>query len=205
MGMTTTSTHPLSGAPAAETEVGHRAASRITISGNRGVKVVRAVTVRQSAAELYAFWKNVSNLALVIRHPVTITREDDLTSRWSVTTPGNHQAEWRAQIINDHPNQMLAWRTLEGADIANAGTVRFEKAPGDEGTEVILTVEYDPPGGKLGALFAKITGKEAGQQIGDTLRRFKALIETGEIPSIEGQSVGEPQQSKREKKEDETS
>ncbi len=167
--------------------------AKISVPGNRGVKVVYAVTIRKPAAELFAFWRNLENLTQVIKHPVSITRTSDTESHWSVTAPGNRRVEWDAVIFNEHPNELIAWRSRDGAEIRNAGSVRFEPAPGDEGTEVTVQLEYEPPGGKLAALVSKVTGEEAGQQVKETLRRFKALMEAGEIPTIEGQSVGQPQ------------
>jgi uncharacterized membrane protein len=170
--------------------------AKIAVPGNRGVKVVWAVTIRKPAAELYAFWRNLENLMAVIKHPVAITRRSETESHWMVTAPGNRQVEWDAVVINDHPNELIAWRSHDGADIRNAGSVRFQPAPGDEGTEVTVQLEYEPPGGKLAALVSKITGEEAGQQVREALRRFKALMEAGEIPTTEGQPVGQPQGKK---------
>jgi uncharacterized membrane protein len=173
------------------------APSKIVVPGNSGVKVTSAVTIRQPAATLYAFWREIDNLAKVIKHPVTIVATSDIQSHWSVSAPpGDRRVEWDAVIINDDKDRLIAWRSLDGAEINNAGTVRFEPAPGDEGTEVTVTLEYQPPGGKLGALLAKLSGDEAGQQVDEALRRFKALMEAGEIPTTEGQSVGEPQRKK---------
>lgn len=174
--------------------------SRISVPDNRGTKVVRAVTVRRPADELYAFWRRIENLARVIRHPVTITPLSDAESHWSVTAPGDARVEWDSLIINDEPGRLIAWRSKEGADIPNAGSVRFEPAPGDEGTEVTVALEYDAPGGRLSGFFAKLTGKEPAQQIADTLRRFKALMEVGEIPTTEGQPAGQPPRRQRKEK-----
>lgn len=173
---------------------------KIAVAGNRGVKVVRACTIRRPAAELYRFWRSLENLTVIIKHPVRITRLSDTESHWEVTAPGGGNVEWDAVVINDEPDRLIAWRSRAGAEIANAGTVRFEAAPGDEGTEVRVQLEYDPPGGRLAALIAKVTGEEPAQQVAEALRRFKALMEAGEIPTIEGQSVGEPQRSKQQKK-----
>ncbi len=171
--------------------------SAITVPGNRGVKVTRACTILRPAAELYEFWRNLENLPRIIKHPVTIRRDASGKSHWSVSAPfGDHKVEWDAVIINDKPGELIAWRSLEGAQVPNAGTVRFERAPDGTGTEVTVQLEYDPPGGKLGALFAKLTGEEPGQQVAEALRRFRALMEAGEIPTTEGQPVGEPQRSK---------
>ncbi|HEY0946884.1 MAG TPA: SRPBCC family protein [Opitutaceae bacterium] len=177
------------------------ARSRIVVRGNRGVKVVCAVTVRKPTPELYSFWRDVSNLPRILRDPVTITPRPDGGSHWSVSAPpGDRRVEWEAVIINDEPDRLIAWRSREGADVPNAGSVRFEAAPGDEGTEVTVSLEYDPPGGKVGALLAKLSGKEPAQQVAAALRRFKALMEAGEIPTTDGQPVGEPQRRKQKKK-----
>ncbi|HEX2862675.1 MAG TPA: SRPBCC family protein [Lacunisphaera sp.] len=175
------------------------AESKIVVPGNRGIKVVKSVTIRRPATELYAFWRELSNLSLIIKHPVEISPVSGIESHWSVSAPGKDPVEWDAVIINDEPDQLIAWRSRDDAEVPNAGSVRFETAPGDEGTEVTVKLEYDPPGGKLGALVAKLTGDEASQQVADALRRFKALFEAGEIPTTEGQPVGEPQRSKQRK------
>lgn len=171
--------------------------SRISVPGNTGTKVVRAVTILKPAAELYAFWRAIENLPRVIRHPVTITPRSRDESHWSVSAPGDERVEWDSLIINDEPDRLIAWRSREGAEIPNAGSVRFEPAPGGQGTEVTVALEYDAPGGRLGALFAKLTGKEPAQQVADTLRRFKALMEVGEIPTTEGQPTGRPPRKQR--------
>jgi uncharacterized membrane protein len=170
--------------------------SHVVVPGNSGVKVTRAVTIRQPADTLYAFWRNLENLPIIIKHPVTLLVRSSIESQWSASaSPGDRRVEWDALIINDHPGSLIAWRSCDGAEIDHAGSVRFDPAPGDEGTEVTVTFQYAPPGGKLAAWFAKLSGGEAGQQVGEALRRFKALMEAGEIPTTEGQSAGEPQPS----------
>jgi len=177
-----------------------RMKSTIVVPGNQGVKITRACTIMRPAAELYQFWRHLENLPRVIKHPATITRVSEVESRWTVSAPpGDREVSWTSLIINDEPDRLIAWRSTEDAEIPNAGSVRFEIAPGNQGTEVTVSLEYNPPGGKLGAWLAKLSGEEAGQQVADALRRFKALMETGEIPTTEGQPVGEPQKSKRAK------
>lgn len=174
--------------------------AKIAVPGNQGIKVVRAVTIRKPAAELYEFWRDLPNLVKVINHPVTITTTGTEESHWVVSAPGGKSVEWDAVIVNDQPGRLIAWRSRDGAEVENAGSVRFEDAPGDEGTEVTVALEYNPPGGKLGAAIAKLTRDSAGSQVYDALRRFKALMEAGEIPTIEGQPVGGPQRSRKGKK-----
>jgi uncharacterized membrane protein len=170
------------------------AASTIVVPGNDGVKVVRAVSILKSRRELYRFWRDFENLPQIIKYPVEITQTSATESVWKVSgPPTEREVTWRALVINEIENELIAWRTADDADVPHAGTVRFEEAPGDEGTEVTVALEYDPPGGKFGTLLAKLSGKEPGQQVAETLRRFKALMEAGEIPTIEGQSVGGPQ------------
>lgn len=174
--------------------------SKIAVPGNRGLKIVRSCTVRKPASELYAFWRNVENIARVIKHPVSIEVRSATESHWAVSAPlGHDPVEWDSMIINDEPDRLIAWRSLEGAEVDNAGSVRFEAAPADLGTEVTVKLEYNPPGGKFGAWVAKLSSDEPGRQVADALRRFKALMEAGEIPTTEGQPVGEPQRSKEKK------
>ena len=173
--------------------------AKISVPGNRGIKVVRAVTIRKPAAELYAFWRDLPNLTRIIHHEVAITTTSNEDSHWVVSAPGGH-VEWDAIVVNDEPDRLIAWRSKPGGDVDNAGSVRFEAAPGDEGTEVTVALEYNPPGGKLGAAVAKLTRDSASSQVYDALRRFKALLEAGEIPTIEGQSVGGPQRPRKGRK-----
>ena len=190
---------PVPGGPGAQT--GRKdPRARIAVPGNQGIKVVRAITIRRPASDLYAFWRDVPNLMQVIKHRVEITSIAPDVSHWAVSAPGKRMVEWDAEIVNDKPARLIAWRTREGAEVANAGSVRFEAAPGDEGTEVTVALEYNPPGGKLGAAIAKLTRDSASSQVYDALRRFKALMEAGEIPTIEGQPVGGPQRPRKGRK-----
>ncbi len=171
--------------------------AKIAVPGNKGIKVVRAITIRKSADELYQFWRDLKNLAQVIKHPVTITTINENESHWIVSAPAGKTVEWDALVINDEPGELIAWRSQDGGDVDNAGSVRFEAGPGDEGTEVTVALEYNPPAGKIGAAIAKLTRDSASSQIYDALRRLKALLEAGEIPTIDGQSVGGPQRPRK--------
>ena len=173
-----------------------RAAAGISVPGNDGIKIVRAATIRADAATLYAFWRDVTNLPGIVNHPLTIEKRSETESHWVVSAPTG-KVEWDSLIINDEPGKLIAWRSAEGGDVAHAGSIRFEPAPGDEGTEVTVALEYDPPGGKLGAAVAKLTRDSADSQVYDALRRFKALIEAGEIPTTEGQPMGGAKRKKK--------
>ncbi|MGE5612529.1 MAG: cyclase, partial [Bacillota bacterium] len=103
--------------------------------------------------------------------------------------PAGSHVEWDAQVINDEENSLIAWRSQEGASVDNAGSVRFVPA-GDRGTEVRVVLEYIPPAGQIGFMVAKLYGEEPRQQVSEDLYHFKQLMETGEIPSTEGQPQG---------------
>ena len=111
-------------------------------------------------------------------------------SHWVAKAPGGTTVEWDAEITDDQPNRRIAWRSVEGADVQNAGSVRFEPAPGGRGTVVNVELRYSPPGGAAGVAIATLLGREPGQQIQDDLRRFKQMMEIGEVVTTEGQPSG---------------
>jgi len=156
----------------------------------RGIQVVERFTVMKSPEELYSFWRNFENLPRFMKHLESVRCEGEKRSHWVANGPAGYKVEWDAEIINDEPNRLIAWRSLGGADVDNAGSVRFTSAPGDRGTEVSVTMDYIPPAGRAGAFIAKLFGRDADQMIREDLRRFKQLIETGEVPTTEGQSRG---------------
>ena len=157
-----------------------------SVSAGRGVKVVKAVTINRPAEELYRFWRNFENLPRFMRHLESVKVEGN-RSHWIARAPAGFTVAWDAEIINEQPNTLIAWRSLEGSQVSTAGSVHFSRAPGNRGTEVRVTLKYDPPAGKLGTLVARLFGEEPGQQIDEDLRRFKQLTEAGEIPTTRGQ------------------
>lgn len=158
---------------------------------NKAIRVEKTVTINKSAEELYNYWHNFENLPTFMKHVKSVQVLDMRRSHWVANAPLGQTIEWDADIINDQPNQLIAWASEEGAQVDNSGFVRFSPAPGDRGTEVKVVMEYNVPGGMLTAAIAKLFGEEPEQQIGDELRRFKQLMETGEIATIEGQSRGQ--------------
>ena len=155
-----------------------------------GIHVEKAVTIGKSPEEVYRFWRDLPNLPRFMDHLKSVTVTDEKTSHWVAKGPAGREVAWDAEIIVDEPNARIAWKSLPDADIDNAGSVRFVTAPGGRGCEVHVTVQYYPPGGALGATVAKLFGEEPSQQIADDLRRLKWLMETGEIPTIQGQPHG---------------
>ncbi len=145
--------------------------------------VTRAVTVNKPPAEVYRFFRDFSNLPTFMRHVERIDVLDDTRSHWVVRAPFGRTVEWDAIVTEDRPDERIAWKSAEGADVRNTGAVEFLRAPGDRGTEVRATIAYEPPAGQAGRIFAKLWGEEPGKQAHDDLRRLKQFLETGEVPT----------------------
>jgi uncharacterized membrane protein len=152
--------------------------------------VEQSVTINRAADELYQYWRDFENLPRFMRYLVSVQRVDSLRSHWTARAPGGRTVEWDAAIINEIPNELIGWRTLHGADVISAGSVRFKSAGQGRGTEVHVHLQYDPPGGKIGAAIAWMLGHEPNQTIREDLRRFKSLMEAGEAPTTDGQPRG---------------
>ena len=163
---------------------------RTRLSGPRGVNVEEVVTIYGSAAELYVFWRNLELLPRFMKHLVSVTQVDSCRSHWVAKAPAGRRIEWDAEVINEIPGELIAWRTLPGSQLVSAGSVMFKRASGGRGTEVRVRLQYDPPAGKVGATVAWLLGHEPSQAIREDLRRFKQLMEAGEVPTIEGQPRG---------------
>ncbi len=157
---------------------------------NQPIKVEKTVTINKSPEELYRFWHNFENLPTFMKHLKSVKVYNEKRSHWIANAPLGNSVEWDADILEDRENEFISWASVEGADIDNSGFVRFQKAPGGRGTEVKVVLEYNPPGGVLASVIAKLFGEEPEQQIGDDLRRFKMLMEAGEIATTEGQPTG---------------
>lgn len=132
-----------------------------------------------------------------MKHLESVQVLSDQRSRWIATAPMNNTVEWEAEITDDRPDELIAWRSLEGADVENNGSVRFERATGGRGTIVRVEIDYNPPGGIIGAAVAKLFGEEPGQQVQSDLRRFKQLMETGEVVLSEGALYGTGKMAQR--------
>ncbi|WP_294331767.1 SRPBCC family protein [uncultured Sphingomonas sp.] len=147
----------------------------------RGDKLVaRAVTINRPRAELYAFWRDFSNLPPILDNVVRIEVLDRERSHWVVKSPGGGIVEWDSRITEDRDGELIAWASEEGADIPNSGRIEFRDA-GSRGTVVVATINYDQPFGTLGRVISRIFQREPKMQAQRDLRRFKQLMETGEI------------------------
>lgn len=162
----------------------------VSVPAGKGIKVEKSVTVNRAPEELYRFWRNFENLPRFMNHLESVKDSGEGRSHWVAKAPAGKTVQWDAEVYNEKENELIAWRSLEGADVDNAGSVRFEPATGGRGTVVRVTLKYDPPGGALGALVAKLFGEEPSQQIEDDLRRFKQVMEAGETATTEGQTSG---------------
>jgi len=179
------STYSALGVSTAEEEDGAKG-----VRHEQGIVVRRSVTINQPASELFAFWRKFDNLPKFMYHLDRVDVLDDKHSHWVAKAPLGQSVEWNASIINEKPGELIAWQTDPGADVDSAGAVTFKPAPAGRGTEVHISLSYMPPAGKVGSMVAKLFGEEPSQQIESDLRRFKMLMETGEIATTEGQSAG---------------
>lgn len=147
--------------------------------------VGRTVTINRPREELYAFWRDFRNLAAFMENVESVTVGDDRIAHWVVKAPAGQTVEWDSMITEDVPGELIAWESVEGADIKNTGRIEFRDGRPGRGAEVTATIVYDPPGGDLGKLIAKLFQKEPKIQARRELRRFKQLMETGEISTAE--------------------
>lgn len=155
---------------------------------HKGVLVKKSFTVNKSPEECYRFWRQLDNLPRFMTHLKSVQVLDERRSRWEAQAPMGGSVSWEAEIINERPNELIAWKSVGDSAIDNAGSVRFKPATGGRGTEVSVELNYEPPGGRLGRSVAWLLGEEPDHQVREDLRRFKQLIETGEIPTIHGQT-----------------
>jgi uncharacterized membrane protein len=155
-----------------------------------GLRVDRSITINLPRPEVFRFFHNLANLSQFLRHVQSVTETADGRSHWVVRGPAGRTFEWDAVLHNHRENELIAWRTLPGADVDHAGSVLFRDAPYGRGTEVRIELQYNPPAGAAGAVIAKLWGEEPTQQIEDDLRRLKQILEVGEVLITEGEPRG---------------
>lgn len=154
------------------------------------MNLVQAITIDRPASELYTYWHDFQNLPRFMNHLEAVQVTGPTQSHWKAKAPAGQSVEWDAEVVEDRPNEFIAWRSLEGADVANAGSVQFQPAAGGRGTVVRVAMKYDPPGGTIGAAIAKLFGEEPKQQIWEDLHRLKQVMETGEVVRSDGALEG---------------
>jgi uncharacterized membrane protein len=165
-------------------------AENTAIAAGHGTRVEHAVTVSKPAPEVYRFWRDLENLPRFMTHLLDVDTTTDGRSHWIAKGPLGIKVEWDAELVTDTPNKVIAWRSLDGADVDTAGSVHFTELPNGRGTEVRVELKYDPPAGKLGTAIAKLVGRSPEAQIRADMRRFKQIMEAGEIPTTDGQPHG---------------
>jgi uncharacterized membrane protein len=162
--------------------------TRRQLGGARGIHVESAVSINKPISEVYRFWRNFENLPTFMQHLESVSMREAGVSHWVARGPAGLDVSWDARIINEVPNKVIGWQSLEGSTISTAGAVNFDEDP--HGTRVTVHLQYNPPGGRAGAAVARLFGKEPNTTIREDLRRLKRLLETGEIPTTEGQPSG---------------
>ena len=162
--------------------------TRQQLGGSAGIHVEESVTINKPVNEVFRFWRNLENLPTFMNHLESVSMREAGVSHWVARGPAGSTVEWDARIINEIDNKLIAWQSLEGSTITTAGSVNFRETT--RGTDVRVNLQYNPPAGKLGAAVARLFGEEPTVQIREDLRRFKRLMETGEIPTTEGQPRG---------------
>jgi uncharacterized membrane protein len=166
-----------------------------SITAGGDVRVTKSVIINRSPEELYQFWHDFENLPRFMQNLESVQVTGEGRSHWVVKAPAGVVVEWDARVIEDRANEVIAWRSVEGADVDNSGSVRFERAPGGRGTKVSVEMLYHPPAGVIGAGVAKLFGNDPEWQVKDDLRRFKQVMEVGEIvrsdATIQGNGLSE--------------
>lgn len=140
-----------------------------------------AVTVRRPVDEVYRAWRDVERFPEFMTHVREVRALDATRSHWVVDAPAGRSIEWDAEIVDDRPGEFIVWRSIEGSPVQHEGTVRFRRAPADQGTEIAVHLRHRVPAGSLGHAVATLLGESPAQQVSDDLRRFKQLVETGAV------------------------
>lgn len=163
--------------------------TKTALGGRRGVHVTESIVIDRPIDEVYGFWRNLENLPRAMTHLASVTMLGDNRSHWVARGPFGTSLAWDAETLNEVPNKVIAWESLEGSDVISAGSVNFDRTR-DGGTQLTVHLQYSAPGGKLGAAVASLLGESPSQQIKADLRRVKEMMESGAAPYL---SVGQGQ------------
>jgi uncharacterized membrane protein len=166
------------------TKVKRRRGTKLITTGTMRLRA--AITVRSPRSEVFLFWHLFDNLPSFMSHLESVREMGGGRSHWTARSPIGKPVEWDAEVLAEIPDELITWRSLEGSEVTNSGSVRFADAPGGRGTEVRVEMEFELPGGSLGAAVARLFGEHPEQQVRDDLRRFKQVLETGEVLRSEG-------------------
>lgn len=158
-----------------------------------GLRITSVVTINRPVEELYQFWRNLENLPRIVNYLESVQVNGE-QAHWRAKLPTGAAAEWDTRLVQDLPNELIGWQSVEGAALNNTGSVRFNTAPKGLGTEVRLDLLVDPPGGVVGDTAAKLLGAAPDLMAAKALHFFKCLMETGEIPTTEHQPTARDNQ-----------
>jgi uncharacterized membrane protein len=160
------------------------------VKSGAGVKFQKTITINRPVETVYSFWRNFENLPRFMKHLHAVTIKDETISHWTIKLAETVALDWDSELIESRVNEIIAWKSLPAADVDSAGSVWFRPAIGNRGAVVKVAMKYSPPGGKIAAKVAQFFDKDAKAVIEEDLYRLKALLETGEIPTTEGQPHG---------------
>jgi uncharacterized membrane protein len=155
-------------------------------SDHSGHRIEKSILIARPPEDLFRFWRNLENLPEFMENIESIRVLDDRRSHWTVKGPAGHSVEWDAEIVNEHPGEMISWQTLPGAEVQSAGTVRFNRTDDPNSTLLRVVLEFRPPGGQLGTMVSRILGRNPTAQLADDLNRLKQIIESHDIPTVRG-------------------
>ena len=153
------------------------AIGRRKVPTNQAVKVDERIRIARPAEELYRFWRNLTNLPRILPHLESVEPITGKLSHWVARTDGGPRVEWDAEIINEIDGELIGWRSLAGSDVQHAGSVHFTRQPDGRTTEMRVVLQYYPPSGLAGVMFAKALGQDPARLIAEDLRRFKDEME----------------------------
>jgi uncharacterized membrane protein len=159
------------------------------ITPDKRIRVRKTVIINRSPEEVYRYWHDIGNVPKFMNRIESVQVTEGARSHWTAQGPGGVRAEWDAEMVNDEPNALIAWRSVEGSRVHNSGTVRFEPGPAGQGARVTVELQYAPRGGAISTRLARLLGSAPSQQLEGDLRRLKQILETGEIVHS-GASVG---------------
>lgn len=168
------------------------AARGVARLGREPIAANAVITIARVPEEIYAFWRDFRNLPRFMAHLASVEPIDETRSHWTAIGPAGLRVEWDAEIVDDRFGELIAWRSLPGADVDNSGVVRFVPAPGGRGTEIHVKLRYAAPGGRIGRAIAKLFGREPEQQVRGDLRRLKQVLETGGVVHSDASIHGGP-------------
>jgi len=164
------------------TATGARTSPVASLERGEGTRIDRTTIIARAAPDLYRFWRRLDNLPRFMDNLESVTVLDHRRSHWVAKGPLGSRVEWDAEVHNEIPNELIAWRSLPGSEVDQAGSVHF--TPIEEGTEVRVVLRYAAPAGKLGDALTRVLGDDPSQQIADDLRRLKQVMEAGQAPTV---------------------